>query len=75
MNELSWLFTGLSILGAVLNAFGKIAGFYVWVIANLCWISFDIYQHLYSQILMFVVYTVTSIIGIVVWRRKKNGKN
>ena len=66
-----WGISALSIIGAILNAFGKTLGFYVWVVANTCWIVDGICTHSYSQLPMWITYDVISIIGIIVWRRKK----
>lgn len=70
MTVVSWILSSLSTLGAVLNALGMISGFYVWIVANLAWIGYDVYTGFYSQTMMFAVFTATSVLGIIAWRRK-----
>lgn len=71
LDNLMWIVSSLSILGAVLNAKLNIKGFYVWVIANLLWVAYDIYLGAYAQAALFCVYTGISIWGIKKWREKK----
>ena len=64
--------TALSIFGAILNAKGKISGFFVWIIGNTLWV---IYGYLTEQLYIMVVfatYTIISIYGINTWNKKKN---
>jgi hypothetical protein len=68
---LSWIFSAITIIGSIYNAYGKVAGFYLWILANICWIIYDIKFKLYSQIPMFIIFTITSIIGIKECRKKK----
>lgn len=37
MIKIDWILSFLSIIGATLNAFGKIEGFYFWIVANVGW--------------------------------------
>lgn len=68
---LEWIATGLGILGAIINARKKIQGFYIWVIANLFWIYIGIKIKLYGLALLFFVYLLIVIYGIITWRKKK----
>ena len=70
MSWISWIFTALSVLGAYLNARGKIAGFYVWIPANIAWIVYDWIIGEPAQSVLFMVYLVICLIGIRTWRRK-----
>ena len=66
---ITWIMSALSIIGAVLNAKGKVSGFYFWIVANLAWVAYDISIGLYSQAVLFAVYTVISAWGIYQWRK------
>lgn len=68
---IAWAISAASILGAILNAFGKVLGFYVWIVANLAWVAYGIYYQDYAQIPMWLTYSAISVIGIIVWRRKR----
>ena len=71
MKNVGLVLSAISIIGGLFNAFGKIVGFWIWIVANILWICYDIYFKLYSQIPMFVFYCITSIVGIVVWKKKE----
>ncbi len=60
----------ISIIGGLFNAFGKIIGFYIWILANSLWIVYDWYFKQEYQIPMFIFNLVVCIIGIIVWRKK-----
>jgi len=69
LDSISFFLSGLSIIGALLNAYNKLSGFYLWIIANAGWIIVCIYTGMYSQIPMWSVYFATSIIGIIQWKK------
>ena len=72
METITWVLTASCILGAVLNAKKNIVGFYIWLPTNLAWAAVAWYNNLPAQSVLFIVYTVISIIGIINWR-KTNG--
>ena len=72
METITWMLTASCILGAVLNAKKSIVGFYIWLPSNLAWAGVAMYKDLPAQAVLFVVYTVIAIIGILNWR-KMNG--
>lgn len=72
METLTWVLTASCVLGAVLNAKKKIMGFYIWLPTNLVWAAVAWYKDLPAQAVLFIVYTVIAIIGIINWR-KTNG--
>lgn len=69
------ILTILSILGAYLNAKKKIEGFYIWIISNIGWIIIDTIAGLYFQSILFVVYTIICIEGIIQWRKSDGETN
>ena len=68
---MGWIATVLSIIGAILNAQKKTSGFYIWIIANILWVIYDLILQNYPQAVLFTVYAGISTYGIVVWLRKR----
>ena len=66
----SYCLSGVSILGAALNANGKRVGFYVWLVANGGWIIWCVCLKLYGQIPMWVAYSGICVFGLIQWKRK-----
>lgn len=66
---LGWILATLSIIGGIRNAQGRIDGFYLWIIANIGWMVYDVLTKQYSQLVLFFVYTITSIYGIYKWKK------
>ncbi|MBG0777652.1 MAG: nicotinamide mononucleotide transporter [Desulfovibrionaceae bacterium] len=73
MEQLTWLFTALSILGVVLNVRKDRRCFPVWIVANVGWVVTNLRHGIYSQAVLFVVYTGLSVWGYVAWSRKAPG--
>lgn len=65
--------TIVSLIGAFLNARGNIWGFFIWIPANLGWITYDILTGDYPQAGLFAAYTGITIMGIYQWRKHKIG--
>ncbi len=65
----SWVWVGIAIAGAVLNARQRVEGFYLWVVSNtgLTIHNFLIGQD--AQAILFIVYTFITSYGIWKWRR------
>ena len=66
----TWLVTGVSIIGVILNAQKKVSGFYFWIVANSCWIFIDVQEGIYAQACLFAFYLVMCFYGIYMWRNK-----
>jgi len=64
----TWATTILSLAGTVLNVKKLRACFFVWVIANILWLVYDISQALYSRALLDIVQTAFAVWGIIEWR-------
>ncbi len=71
LDVISWCVSGISVVGAVLNAKQKISGFVFWCVANVAWVVIDCSVGLYAQAALFGVYTGISLYGIWTWWRKK----
>jgi hypothetical protein len=69
LQKISWILTFMSILGGFFVASEKHksrrAGFIIWIIANIGWIIFNIHFKIYSAAILFSVYTIQSVIGIM----------
>jgi hypothetical protein len=53
---------------------GKVDGFYIWIVSNLGWLVAEIILKQWAQVPMWIVYTILSVVGIVMWKKKKIGK-
>lgn len=70
----TWIFTFLTVSGAIFNAKKRIEGFYIWIVANVCWFTHNLIIKEYAQAAVFIALTVVTVYGIRQWRKeKKNG--
>lgn len=58
-----------SIVGNIYVNLKKTKGMYLWFFGSLLWLGFAMYYHIWTQVLMYVVYTVCNIHGIWHWRK------
>ena len=58
----------ISMLGSFLNAKKSILCFYVWIFANIMWITYDISIELYSRMCLDILQTIICIYGIKTWK-------
>lgn len=70
---LSWVMSGIALIGTILNAERNIVGFLFWLVSNLYMTIRFAYIGEYAQALLFLIYFLLAIRGIVVWQKK--GKN
>lgn len=70
---LSWVMSGIALIGTILNAERNIIGFLFWLVSNLYMTIRFAYIGEYAQALLFLIYFLLAIRGIVVWQKK--GKN
>jgi hypothetical protein len=64
---ISWIVTGFSILGTVLNIYKNKWCFIIWIITNFAWIIINLVLGMYPQVVLFSVYLATSIWGMIAW--------
>jgi len=64
--------TILALTGVVLNIKKKIACFYIWFFTNASWAVIDFYKGIPMQGILFTIYTVLAIYGIIEWRKKES---
>lgn len=71
LSNLTWILVVLSILGNVFVIYDrKTMGYMTWLVANIGWITYNVYIKEFSQMSLFLVYTLLSILGIFVEYRK-----
>lgn len=70
-----WIVTVISVFGSILNARKSNKCFYVWIIANVFWLIYDIYTKLYSRAALDILQTIICISGIIHWRKEENDEN
>jgi hypothetical protein len=66
----TWITTFLCLLGTVLNVKKNIWCFYIWSVANILWLAFDIFTGIYSRALLDFVQLIFALWGIKEWRKK-----
>jgi len=67
---LPWTLTVVSIVAAVLNIKKKRSSFAIYTVANIGWITVNIYHGIYAQAALFLVFTGLSTWGWIEWGRK-----
>ena len=72
LEPLMWSVTIASIIGTIANIYKKRWGFGVWLITNLCWTAYDIHLGVWSQALLFVVYSCLAAWGLWKWKETKS---
>ena len=68
---LSYLFTVIAIIGGIFNARGSIYGFYLWLLSNGYFVLDGLIYKRYYQVILFGVYSITTIYGIKKWKGRK----
>jgi len=61
---IEWLATAFSITGALLVSLKIFQGYYIWVVANILWMSFAYKHKHYGLLTLSVCYFIISCIGI-----------
>jgi nicotinamide riboside transporter PnuC len=65
----TWIITGASLIGTVLNARKNIKCFYIWLGSNSAWAIYDFTIGEYSQAALFAIYVGLAIYGIREWKK------
>ena len=60
------------LIGALLNARKKKAGFIFWIFANIWMIALNCHLKYYSLCFLFVAYTALAIYGLYYWKSEKD---
>ncbi len=73
---LSWFATALSLGGQFLINKKKKAAFPVWIVGNILWIVVNILTTFNTaNVVMYVIYTIMNIHGLIEWSRKEEQTN
>lgn len=76
MTLFTWLMAGLSIVGVILNGYQDRRCFYVYMVTNSSWAAVDLYNGIYAQGVMFLVYLALSVWSLSRWKSGgMNGKS
>ncbi|MDH4319908.1 MAG: nicotinamide mononucleotide transporter family protein [Desulfobulbaceae bacterium] len=67
--EPTWMLTGLSMTGAVLNMARRRSGQGVWIFANIGWIGAFYRVGNWPAVALFCFYLATSVVGFIIWNR------
>lgn len=67
MKVISWIATGLSMIGLGLNIFQIIWCWVIWSLGNIFWIYWSINKKEWSQLSLWLVYTVMNFYGWYQW--------
>lgn len=72
---LSWIMSGCALIGTLMNAERNKWGFIFWLVSNLymCIRFFVIGE--YAQSLLFLIYFLLAIRGIISWTKKEQSEN
>ena len=68
---LSWVMSAVALFGTILNAERNIYGFMFWLISNLYMVIRFAYIGEYAQAVLFFIYFILAIRGIISWRNKE----
>lgn len=67
----SWIATTIAIIGTIANAHQKRFGFWFWLISNVFWVAFNIYNKMYAQAAVYIFNSAMCIVGLIKWKKKK----
>ena len=66
----TWAVTILSLTGTALNVRKNIWCFYIWAVANVAWMGFDLWTGLYSRAVLDAVHLAFAIWGAIAWKKE-----
>jgi len=83
MVMLGWIAVALGLTGAILNARKNIYGFHIWIASNAIMIIIYVSESMgipftegkWYGALLFAMYLILSIYGIMQWKKESNSKN
>lgn len=68
VTAVSWLMTAVAIIGTVANSYKKRIGFWFWLVSNVFWVGFNIYNGIYSQAAVYVFNSAMCLVGLREWK-------
>ena len=66
-----WIFSGIGLAGTLINAEKNKWGFVFWLVSNLYMTIRFFYIHEYAQSVLFLVYFILAIRGLISWTKKE----
>lgn len=71
-HAVEWIATILSITGVLLVNLQNLNGLYIWIVANVLWISFAWKHKHYGLLILACSYLIINIIGLLNWKLNLN---
>lgn len=71
-HAIEWIATVLSIIGVLFVNLQNLNGLFIWIVANILWISFATKHKHYGLLVLACSYLVINIIGILNWKLNLN---
>lgn len=68
------LITISSLIGTIANIYKKSWCFIIWLFTNVTWCVYDFSKGIYSQSILFFMYTCISVWGIYKWKRDEKNE-
>ena len=69
--NISWIFTLMSLVGNVFVIKKHVAGQIIWAVSNVCWAAYFFSIKEIASAVLFSVYLLLCIWGIISWRKEK----
>ncbi|CDR33274.1 nicotinamide mononucleotide transporter [Criblamydia sequanensis] len=66
----SWILVSMSLLGNFFVIQKNVMGQWLWTIANVGWVAYNLYNGMTSQAFLFGIYFIMSVWGILSWTRE-----
>jgi hypothetical protein len=70
IDNLGWLFVGMSFIGYLLNIKKNKWCFFLWIICSVWWIGVSISRQEYSLVGNFILYLTAEIWGFIQWSKE-----
>lgn len=67
--DVTWFLTAISLSGTILNIRKNIWCFYIWLIGDILWYTFDFTQGTYGRSLLDFIQIILAICGILSWKK------
>lgn len=72
LSTISYLVSACTLVGTIANAYQRRWGFLVWICTNSFWIIYNLINKEYSQVIVYAINLVVSIIGWFKWKTPKS---
>lgn len=72
LTVIAWSMTAIAIVGTVANSYQKRIGFWFWLLSNIFWVGFNIYNGIYPQAAVYAFNSAMCIVGLREWKKKNH---